>query len=176
MRQEAKLVCSACGYRNRPPLPKQRCVSCGAKLDELVRASRRPQARSLRQTAFSPLWFAVSVTVAGVLTAAILVGLPRVLPVFDFEGRAGMILSIPVWFSAGLLVGLISPGRTFAEPVLATAFVAIPTAFFLFTAQTVKTMPAWLYVLFSLVGVVFALIGAYAGERVQIGPPPRSSR
>jgi hypothetical protein len=66
-------------------------------------------------------------------------------------------------------VGLISPGRTFAEPVVAAFLVALPTAFLLFQGQTVKTMPLFMYVLFSALGLLFTLVGAYTGERIQLG-------
>jgi hypothetical protein len=85
-----------------------------------------------------------------------------------------MLVAIPVWFVGGLLVGLISPGRTFLEPVLAVLLVAIPTALSLYSGQTVRTMPAFMYVLFSALGMLFALVGAYAGERIQTGPVPPS--
>ena len=115
-------------------------------------------------------WCGISLGVVGILTSAVVIGLPMVVPVFDFEGSAGMMLSIPIWFVSGLLVGLISPGRTVLEPVIATFLVAMPTAFLLFTGQTVKTMPAFMYVLMSALGVLFAMIGSYAGERIQVGP------
>ena len=66
------------------------------------------------------------------LTAALVVGLPMVVPLFDFEGSAGMLVSIPVWFVGGMLVGLISPGKTFIEPVVASFLIAVPTAMFLY--------------------------------------------
>ena len=113
--------------------------------------------------------------VMGVLTAAIVMGLPMVVPALDFEGSAGMIMAIPVWFVAGLLVGLISPGKTFIEPVVASFLIAIPTAFLLFRSQTVKTMPAFMYILMGALGVLFTLIGAYIGERIQMGPPPKAA-
>ena len=106
----------------------------------------------------------------GILTAAVVMGLPMVVPLFDFEGSAGMMLSIPVWFVSGMLVGLISPGRRVLEPVVATFLVALPTAFLLFTGQTVKVLPYWMYVLLSALGVLFSMIGSYAGERIQLGP------
>jgi hypothetical protein len=108
-----------------------------------------------------------------VLTAAVVAGLPAVVPAFDFEGAAGMMVAIPVWFVGGLLVGLISPGRTFIEPVVAVFLVALPTAFLLHEGQTVKTMPVFMYVLLSALGLLFALIGTYVGERIQVGPPPK---
>jgi hypothetical protein len=67
---------------------------------------------------------------------------------------------------------LISPGRTFVEPVAGAFLVALPTAFLLFDDQTVKIMPAFMYVLFSALGLLFTLVGAYVGERIQMGPEP----
>jgi hypothetical protein len=79
------------------------------------------------------------------------------------------------WFLGGMLIGLISPGKTFIEPMVAVFLVAIPTAFQLYVNQTVKTMPAFMYVLLSALGVLFTLIGAYIGERIQMGPPPKAA-
>jgi hypothetical protein len=160
--------CPACGARN--PQPLARCASCGVKL-EGPRSSRHDDLdRRQSQDRFSGLWCGISLAIAGVLTGAIVVGLPLFVPVFDFEGSAGMMLSIPIWFLAGILVGLISPGRTILEPMVATFLVAIPTAVWLFSGQTVKTLPAFMYVLLSALGVLFATIGSYLGERIQVGP------
>ena len=84
-----------------------------------------------------------------------------------------MLVAIPVWFLGGMLIGLVSPGRTFIEPMLAVFLVAIPTAFLLYVNQTVKTMPAFMYILMSALGVLFTMIGSYIGERIQMGPPPK---
>jgi len=86
-----------------------------------------------------------------------------------------MTVAIPVWFLGGMLIGLVSPGRTFIEPMVAVFLVALPTAFLLYGGQTVKTMPAFMYALMSFLGVVFTLIGSYIGERIQMGPPPKSA-
>lgn len=167
------IICPACGFRNAAPLTKNRCVSCGVLVDELAPSSTRSLAPTGRyeQARFSPLWFLVAIGITSVLTAAIVMGLPLIAPPFDFEGRAGMMVAIPVWFASGVLVGLISPGKTFIEPAVATLLVAMPTAFLLFRYQTVKTMPLFMYVLMSALGVLFALVGSYAGERIQMGPP-----
>jgi drug/metabolite transporter (DMT)-like permease len=172
-----KILCPSCGFRNTAPLMNNRCVSCGAKVDDLRRALSRQDEleRRYQQEGFSVAWFVISTVIMGVLTAAIVMGLPMVVPAFDFEGSAGMLVSIPVWFLGGMLVGLISPGKTFLEPVVAVFLVALPTAFLLFQSQTVKTMPTFMYVLMSALGVLFTLIGAYIGERVQMGPPPKAS-
>jgi hypothetical protein len=108
------------------------------------------------------------------LEVAVVVGLPLVIPFFDFEGSAGMMVSIPVWFAGGVLIGLISPGRTMIEPVIATFLVALPTVFLLYQSQTVKTLPLFMYCLLAAVGLLFTLVGSYLGERIQLGPPPKT--
>ena len=175
---DKKIVCPSCGFKNTGPLLNNRCVSCGAKIDDLKARSLNRQEeleRRYQQEGFSVGWFVISILIMAVLTAALVIGLPMVVPALDFEGSAGMLMAIPVWFTGGLLVGLISPGKTFVEPVVAVFLVAIPTAFFLFETQTVKTMPAFMYVLMSALGILFCLIGSYIGERVQMGPPAKAA-
>ena len=41
--------------------------------------------------------------------------------------------------------------------------------------ELVKTMPAFMYALMSVLGVLFTLIGSYIGERIQLGPQPTAS-
>jgi hypothetical protein len=127
---------------------------------------------------FNPASFATSLAISLLLTGAILFGMPRVVPALDFEGSAGMMVAVPTWFVGGFLVGLIAPPGSLVELVCAVLFVAAPTAFLLFEGQTVKTMPAVLYAVLALVGLLFAVIGAHLGERWQRGagarPSPRS--
>jgi predicted nucleic acid-binding Zn ribbon protein len=172
-----KIICPSCGFANTPPLANNRCVSCGAKVEDLKRVLTRQEELEKRyqQENFSLTWFVVSILIMLVTTAAFVMGLPMVVPALDFEGSAGMMVSIPVWFFGGMLIGLVSPGRTFIEPMVAVFLVAIPTALVLYSGQTVKTMPAFMYVLLAGLGVLFTLIGAYMGERVQTGPPPKVS-
>ncbi len=167
-----KITCPSCGFRNVAPLVGNRCVSCGAVVDDLTASGRQEEGQGgYHQSGFSVLWFGIAIGIIAVLTAAVVAGLPSVVPAFDFEGSAGMLVAIPVWFVGGVLVGLISPGRTFVEPVLAAFLVALPTAFLLHEGQTVKVLPAFMYVLLSALGLLFALIGTYLGERIQVGPP-----
>jgi hypothetical protein len=172
-----KIICPSCGFANTPPLANHRCASCGAKVEELKPLLTRQEEleRRYQQESFSPTWFLVSIAIMIVTTAAFVMGLPMVVPALDFEGSAGMMVSIPVWFFGGMLIGLVSPGRTFIEPMIAVFLVAMPTAFILYSNQTVKTMPAFMYVLLSALGVLFTLIGAYVGERIQMGPPPKAA-
>src|SRR5690606_5565820 len=141
--------CPACGAKN--PSASKRCGSCGASMEALkpVRDEQRERERRYQQEGFSLVWAAIALAVQGVLTLAIIVALPQAVSAFDFEGYYGMSLSVPVWFVGGVLVGLISPGKTFVEPVVAALIVAIPTVFYLYNGffgvmgpgQTVRTMP-----------------------------------
>jgi hypothetical protein len=164
-------LCPACGYKNAASA--SRCVSCGASFDGPKSRADIARARQLGQTGFSVLWCAIALVVLTVLTAALVIGLPMVVTALDFEGSNGMLVSIPVWFLGGLLIGMISPGRTFIEPVVACLFVAIPTVGYLASGQTVRTMPLFMYIIMALIGVMFTLIGSYLGERIQMGPPPK---
>jgi len=126
-----------------------------------------------KQEGFSVVWCGIGIVVQAVLTAALVIGLPMVVSALDFEGSNGMAVCIPVWFVGGLLLGMISPGKTFIEPVVAAFLVAIPTVFYLAKSQTVRTMPSFMYIIMALIGVMFTLVGAYLGERVQMGPAPK---
>ena len=177
MANQKTIVCPSCSFKNTPPPPNHRCGSCGAKMEALTTRGMRSREeeieRRYQQEGFNLTWMLISLIVQGVLTAALVIGLPIVVPLFDFEGGNGMLITIPVWFLGGLLVGLISPGRTFIEPVVASFFAAIPTIFYLVRSQTVRTRPTFMYVIMATIGVLFTLIGSYLGERIQLGPPPK---
>ena len=171
------IQCQSCGYAKNPK-GSVRCVSCGQKLEELVkeRVSVDARGRSYQQEGVSPTWLAIAIVVQALLTGAIVFGLPMLVPMFDFEGGSGMAVCVAVWFAGGFVVGLISPGRTFVEPTLASFLVAMPATYLLVHSQTVRVLPTFLYVVLAGIGVMFTLIGAYAGERVQMGPtPPRAT-
>lgn len=170
------VTCPSCGAKNSPPPANGRCVSCGATM-EALKPSRPSDDRRGRyaQEGFSVLWMLIAILVQSVLTAALVVGLPMVVSALDFEGSAGMTVAIPVWFVGGMLLGMISPGKTFMEPVVASLMVAIPTVFYLAHSQTVRTMPLFMYVIMAAIGVLFTLVGSYLGERIQMGPPPKTA-
>lgn len=170
--------CPSCGAKN--PAGAKRCGSCGASLEEdlaPVRDAAKDRDRRYQQEGFSVVWAGIALGVQAVLTAAVLIALPKSIGSLDFEGYYGMTLAIPVWFAGGVLVGLISPGKTFVEPVVSTIIVAMPTVFYLFNGffgamgygQTVRTMPFFMYIIMGLIGVMFSLVGAYVGERIQLG-------
>src|SRR6201995_4259681 len=111
------IICPSRAFSNTPPIANNRCVSCGAKIEELKRSLTRQEEleRRYQQEGFSLLWFGVSIAIMTVMTAALVMGLPMVIPAFDFEGSAGMRISIPVWFLGGMLIGLICPGKNFIQ-------------------------------------------------------------
>lgn len=168
------IICTACSFKNTSTAT--RCSSCGASLaaDPGPR-SNLDTLRPREQQGFNVLWCGIALVVLGVLTAALVIGLPRVVTALDFEGYYGMGVSILVWFLGGLLIGMISPGRTFTEPVVAALLVSIPTVIFLWNTQSVRTFPFFMYVIMASVGVMFTLIGSYVGERIQMGPPPKTA-
>jgi hypothetical protein len=147
-------------------------------MEDLAKSKRSREeelAGRYQQEGVSVRWLGIAFVVQGVLTGALVFGLPMVVPVLDFEGQNGMLICIPVWFLGGLLVGMVSPGRTFIEPAVASMLVAIPTTFLLIESQTVRTMPVFLYLIFAAIGILLTLIGAYMGERIQVGPPPKTA-
>ena len=170
-------VCPSCGFA-KSPVGSSRCASCGAKIEDLGKVKRTREEeleRRYQQEGVSMQWMFIAFAVQGVLTAALIFGLPLVLTMLDFEGGNGMLVCIPVWFVGGLLVGMISPARTFIEPMVASLLVAMPTTFLLVQSQTVRTMPTFLYAILGAIGILFTLIGAYIGERIQLGPPPKTA-
>jgi hypothetical protein len=178
----AKIVnCPSCGAKNAGQA--KRCGSCGVSMEALkpIHDERRERERRYQQEGFSVMWAAVSLGVQSVLTAAIIIAMPQAVGALDFEGYYGMSLVIPVWWVGGVLVGLISPGKTFVEPVVAAVVVALPTVFYLYNGffgvlgpgQTVRTMPVFMYIIMGVIGVMFTLVGSYTGERIQMGPPPK---
>lgn len=171
------VACPHCGFTQNPP-NAVRCASCGAKMDSLGRGARSREEeleRRYQQEGLNLRWMFIALAIQVVLTAALVFGLPTIISALDFEGGNGMIICIPVWFLGGLLIGMISPGRTFIEPVIASFIVAIPTTFVLVQNQTVRMIPTFLYVIMASIGVLFTLVGAYIGERIQLGPPPKTA-
>jgi hypothetical protein len=139
----ANVTCSSCGFTNNPA-GSARCASCGAKLEGLGKLQRTREEeleRRYQQEGLNLQWLGIALAVQAVLTGAIVFGLPMVITAIDLEGGNGMIICIPVWFLGGLLIGMISPGRTFIEPMVASFMVAIPTTFLLVQNQTVRVLP-----------------------------------
>ncbi len=172
------VVCPSCGF-GKNNAGSERCASCGAKIDDLSRAKKTKEeelAHRYQQEGVSIQWLVIAFGVQGVLTAALVFGLPMVLPLLDFEGQNGMVVCIPVWFVGVLLVGMISPGRTFIEPAVAQASsLRSRRRSSSCRARRCRTMPVFLYLIFAVIGILLTLIGSYIGERIQLGPPPKTA-
>jgi DNA-directed RNA polymerase subunit RPC12/RpoP len=167
---EREITCPMCGFANAASA--ERCQSCGAKVEELSASYSAEDAyeRRYQQEHFDWKWAARA---AGVYLAAqlvILVGLPYVISTFDPQGLPGLLISVAVWFVGGIVVGLISPGKTFIEPAVGALIAVIPTVSYLAITTPEGFQPTLLaYIVTGLLGVMIALFGAFLGERIQMG-------
>src|SRR5690606_17831329 len=126
-----QLICHVCGFKNAPE--SERCVSCGAKLEELGAAySAESEARSRdQQQGFSILWAGVSFVIYLVLQAIALMGLPAVIDAYDPQGFSALMISLAMWFAGGVITGAISPGKTFLEPAVGALLAVGPTVWWI---------------------------------------------
>src|SRR5262249_50892562 len=95
----SKGICPSCGFQQNPP-NATRCASCGSKLETLGRTHRTREEeleRRYQQEGVNIRWMTIALAVQTVLTAALVFGLPMVIPAIDFEGGNGMTVCIPVW-------------------------------------------------------------------------------
>ena len=173
-----ELVCHVCGFKNKSDA--ERCVSCGAKLEELSAAyTEEEQARRDRQPAkFSLAWAGISFVAYVALQAIFLAVLPAVIDSYDPQGYSALMTSLGVWVGGGVLIGLLSPGKTFIEPAVGALLAVAPTVWWIssFTPDAGShfsgpgegfqlTLPA--YVIGGLLGAMISLFGAFAGEKLQ---------
>jgi hypothetical protein len=168
-----EIVCHVCGAKNKPDAT--RCLSCGAKLESLAAeyTAEEEAARQNQQSGFSPLWIGVAFGIYIALQGVFIVGLDLALDAYDPQGFWGLVLSIPIWFVGGIVVGRLSPGRTFVEPAVGAILACIPTVAYIIHITAEGFMPSVLeLVVLGGMGVMVSLVGAYLGERLQ-GRIPR---
>ena len=169
MAEEREIICPMCGFKN--PDSAERCRSCGAKVEEVSTTYSAEEAyeRRYQQEAFELRW---ALLAAGVYLGAqtvILVGAPLVISSFDPQGLPGLLISVGVWFLGGIIVGAISPGKTFVEPAIGALIAVIPTISYLALTTPEGFQPTLLaYIVTALLGVMFALFGAFIGEKFQM--------
>jgi hypothetical protein len=165
------VTCQVCGFSNQASAA--RCVSCGAKLEALGAGDYTEEealARRFEQESFEWKWTGISVGVYVVLQAIALVLLPLLISSFDPQGMAGLGISVGIWFVGGIVMGVISPGRTFLEPAVGAAIAALPTISYQMMVTPDGFEPSILaYVIGGLLGVMISLFGAFIGERIQMG-------
>ncbi len=163
-----EIVCHVCGAKNK--VETLRCMSCGAKLESVSveYTAEEEAARQNQQTGFSPVWIAVSFVIYLVLQGIFLVGLDLALASYDPQGFWGLVISIPIWFVGGIIVGRLSPGRTFIEPMIGAILACIPTVAYIMWITAEGFMPSMLeLVMLGGMGVMISLFGAFLGEKLQ---------
>jgi DNA-directed RNA polymerase subunit RPC12/RpoP len=170
---EREITCPMCGFKN--PESVERCRSCGAKVEEISAGYSAEEAHERRhqQDHFELKW---ALLASGVYLAAqlvILVGLPFVISSFDPQGLPGLLISVAVWFVGGVVVGVVSPGKTFVEPAVGALIAVIPTVSYLAITTPDGFQPTLLaYIVTALLGVMIALFGAFLGEKLQMSQRP----
>lgn len=170
-----QVICHVCGFKNAPTA--ERCVSCGAKLEELSGeySAEEEARRRNQQEGFAIKWAVLSFVVYLTLQAVVLVALPLAIEMYDPQGFSGLMVSVGVWFCGGILVGFVSPGKTFLEPAIGALLAVVPTVWWL--ASTTPSGPEHLgggfsltmsaYVIGGLLGGMISLFGAFLGEKLQ---------
>ncbi len=163
-----QVICHVCGFKNASDA--ERCVSCGAKLEELSGAySAEEEARKRdQQEGFAIKWAAVAFAVYIVLQAVALAILPLIISSYDPQGFSALMISLGLWFLGGILVGWLSPGRTFVEPAVGALVAVIPTVWWI-VAITPDGFDVSMtaYVIGGLLGAMMSLFGAFLGEKIQ---------
>lgn len=170
-----EVVCHVCGFKNAATA--ERCVSCGAKLEELSAAytAEEEAKRKGQFDGFDVKWAVLSVVVYLLLQAIALIALPALIDAYDPQGFSGLTVSLVVWLLGGVIVGALSPGRTLLEPAVAACVAVIPTIFWL--AFTTPAAPEHLgggfqqngavWVFGGVMSGMISLIGAFVGEKAQ---------
>ena len=176
MATEAEVLCPMCGGKN--PADAERCRSCGARVEALSAQydSESEQARRYQQDHFEWRWAVRAAIVYLIAQAVVLIVLPRVISTFDPQGLSGLLISVVVWFVGGIVVGFVSPGKTFVEPAVGAMIAVVPTVTYLAITTPDGFQPSLLaYIVTAALGVMISLFGAFLGEKMQAGSRPRDT-
>ncbi len=170
-----QVTCHVCGFKNASDA--ERCVSCGAKLEELSGAytAEDEAARRNQQEGFAPKWAAAAFGVHLALQAIALVALPAVIDAYDPQGFAALMISVGVWFVGGVITGVVSPGKTFIEPAVGALLAVGPTVgWIIWVTPSAREelgggfqLPIGAYIVGGLLGGMISLFGAFVGEKIQ---------
>jgi hypothetical protein len=174
MANEDMISCAVCGASN--PATSTRCSSCGARLEELSRelSEDEEHARRYQQDTFEWKWVIIAFVLDMILGAIVFIALPLVIPVYDPQGAAGLLIAGGVWFVGAIIVGRLSPGKTFLEPPVGALLAVLPTLAYLDSIADVRELPKLAYIVGGLLGILCTLMGAFIGEKLQ--PPSTRKR
>jgi hypothetical protein len=165
------LTCPMCGFENQAGVA--RCVSCGAKIEAFGAGEYTEEealARRFEQENFEWKWAGIACGIYLAMQVVVLVVLPLLISAFDPQGLGGLGLSVLIWFFGGVVLGFVSPGKTFLEPAVGAAMAAPLTIGYLKLITPEGFEPSFLaYVVASMLGIMISLFGAFLGERVQMG-------
>ncbi len=164
------VTCPMCGFENQGGAT--RCVSCGAKIEAFGTGEYTEEealARRFEQEDFEWKWAGIACGVYVGLQMLVLVIFPLIISAFDPQGLAGLGISVIIWFVGGIVMGFISPGKTFLEPAVGAALAAIPTIAYQRAITPEGFEPSMLaYVVAGVLGIMISLFGAFIGERIQM--------
>lgn len=165
-----EIVCPMCGFKNAGNAA--RCVSCGAKIEAHSGADYTEEeeaARRHQQEGFEWKWAIMAVAIYLVLQVIVIGILPMVISSYDPQGLAGLGISVVVWFFGGIVVGFISPGKTFVEPAVGALIAVVPTIAYLMFITPDGFEPTFLaYLVGGILGAMISLFGAFIGEKAQM--------
>ena len=164
------VTCPMCGFENQGGAT--RCVSCGAKIEAFGTGEYTEEealARRFEQEDFEWKWAGIACGVYLGLQTLVLVIFPLIISAFDPQGLGGLGISVVIWFFGGMVMGFISPGKTFLEPAVGAALACVPTITYL-RAITPEGFEASMlaYVVAGVLGIMVSLFGAFIGERIQM--------
>jgi 4-amino-4-deoxy-L-arabinose transferase-like glycosyltransferase len=164
------ITCPMCGFENQGGAT--RCVSCGAKIEAFGAGEYTEEeslARRFEQEDFEWKWAGIACGVYVALQTVFLVIFPLLISSFDPQGLAGLGISVVIWFFGGIVMGIISPGKTFLEPAVGAAIAALPTILYQRAITPEGFEPSLLaYIVSGVLGIMISLFGAFIGERIQM--------
>jgi hypothetical protein len=159
------IFCEKCGAEN--PDDAEYCAGCGAGVGgAAVYEEREKEAMHHQQAGFSWLWVAIGFGIMLGLQVGVSFLLEAVAP-----DRA--VIYLLAWMApfllGGILVGWLSPGKTFQEPAVA-ALVAMILAFLIAYLRDPEL--TWngilgVAVFGAVPGLLLALVGGWIGEKIQ---------
>jgi hypothetical protein len=168
-----QIQCHVCGAGN--PRSAERCRACGARLSELASELTEEElyARRNQPDEFELRWVFISFGLFLLMAALVLALLPLIIPTYDPQGFAGIVITIVLWFLGAAAINFVSPGKNFIEPPIGGLLAAIPTMFFLSSIADVYQLSTGAYVLGVLMATMMALMGAFVGNLLRGDRPKR---
>jgi len=174
-----EIECQVCGASN--PTGSERCRSCGARPSAVMAELTEEElyARRHQPDGFEVRWVFIAFGLFLVMAALALALLPLVIPTYDPQGFAGIVITIVLWFLGAAAINYASAGKNFLEPPVGGLLAAIPTMVFLSSIADVYQLSPGAYVLGTLMATMMALMGAFVGNLLrgdQPKPQPQKKR